>query len=128
MKQHQHPTCRARPSFGRLVPTFEGKKHRLLVIEERTDFACSYFSCEKYELIKVMLGLTKDLKAHNDLVSNMPDVTMLEKMRNLSRYENRKGSLFSVSTLLWVVHIKVATLNENLLPNHASNKQCDQLF
>ena len=35
--------------------TFGGKRHRLFVIEEGTDYAC-YFLKEKFELKNMMLG------------------------------------------------------------------------
>ena len=46
------------------TPTVGGKKHCLLVTDDNTDFAWSYFEKEKFELKTVMLHLIIDLKAN----------------------------------------------------------------
>ena len=44
------------------TPTFVGKKHWLLVIEDSTDFTWSYFLKKKLDLLSAMMNLVKNLK------------------------------------------------------------------
>ena len=49
------------------TPTFGGKKHWLLVMEESSNYAWSFFLKEKSNLEDVMLGLIKNLKNKNNI-------------------------------------------------------------
>ena len=44
------------------TPTFEGKKHWLLVMDDSSNYALSFFLKEKSDLAGIMLGLVKNLK------------------------------------------------------------------
>ena len=49
------------------TPTFDGKRHWLLVIDGRSDYCWSFFLSEKSDLTQKMIGLTKDLKIKYDI-------------------------------------------------------------
>ena len=59
------------------------KKHWIFVVEDRNDYALSFFLKKKNELKDVMISLFKDLK-------EIFAVTMLEKMKFLNGCVNKK--------------------------------------
>ena len=54
-------------SLTPLTSTFGGKKYRLLVIKDISNYVWIFFSKEKYGLAKTMLGLIKNLKTKQNL-------------------------------------------------------------
>ena len=49
------------------TPTFGGKRHWLLMIDDHSDYCWSFFLSEKSDLTQKMIGLIKDLKIKYDI-------------------------------------------------------------
>ena len=97
------------------TPTFGGKKHWLLVMEDSRDYAWSFFLKEKLDLAVIMLGLIKNLKISIICRYNTYTVTSQVKMFSSKKPTNRKSWGWTLNILPHISHNKMAVSNKNLL-------------
>ena len=106
------------------IPTFGGKKYWLLVIEDITNYVWSCFSKEKFDLVSVMMGLIKNLKAmYNIQVHHLHCDNTGENIA-FKKPTNKKGWGWRLSIQPQVLPNRMAKWNRSLLPSSIGYMLC----
>ena len=101
------------------TPTFDGKRHWLLVIDNCNNYCCSFFLREKSDLAKTMLGLINALKVKFNF-----QVQCFLCNNVLRKPVTKKGWVLTLNIQPQVCLSKIGMLNASLLPYSTGYMPC----
>ena len=101
-----------------------GKEHWILVLDDNTNHAWSYFFKEKSELKDIMVIFLMIERQIKVLMPGTSIVTMLVRMKPLKGCANRKGWFSNSSILHQACNNRMNRSNRNLLQVITENELC----
>ena len=110
-----------------MTPTYEEKKHWLLVVEDSSDYAWSYFLKVKLVLRNVMLGFIKEFKSKYGIQVKYAQCVNAGENEDFERACKQEGISIKVKYPTLGTPQQVALLNGNLLLSLKGDLQCSNV-